>query len=284
MRLTTKIVLGIIAAFFLINIIIIVCLSINYERPITDKELRQEDIKMASIDIPPYKVITLDMESNDNIYFTGTLNIHPLIDENEKKKWPFPDAGEKNKLLITEKLKPNIRQVLAGDTLKLYLKPSDDMMERKRDSRMYHTDSKIDLFLFTNSDINFKNNIFFISVNVNDITANSVNISTGGKVQLQNCNIDTVNPIVRDNNESFFFVRNLNIDNSRIDILNCKFMEDNELNINNSKIGTGNFSGYTNQAIVIPSNTFKKINLVKQPDERAVNIEILSDTVQFIFP
>lgn len=109
-------------------------------------------------------------------------------------------------------------------------------------------------------------------------------MNTYGEVQLQNCTIDTINRIVKDDNEPLLSIRNLHIDNSRIDILNCKFSEDNELNISNSKIETGNFYGYTNQAIVIPSNTFRKINLVKKSEERALNIEILSDTVQFIFP
>lgn len=284
MRLTTKIVLGIITAIFLTSIISIVCLSINDEKPIADEELNSENIKMTSIDIPPYKFITLDMENNDNIYFTGTLNFHPLMDENEKKQWPFPDAGDKNKLLVTEELKSNIRQVLSGDTLKLFLKPSDDMMERKRESRMHYMDSKIDMFLFTDSEINLKNDISFISVKMNDIKTKSINVNSYGEVRLQNCTIDTINPIGKDNNESFLSIRNLYIDNSKIDILNWKLVGDNELNISNSKIEIGNFCGYTNKKIVIPPNTFKKINHVKKSDESALNIEILSDTVQFIFP
>lgn len=285
MRLTTKIVLGIIATIFLISIISIVCFSINYEKLIAEEELNTEDIKMTSIDIPPYKFIMLNMESNDDfIYYPGTLDIHPLMDENEKKKWPFPNAGEKDKLIVTEVLKPNIRQVLSGDTLKLFLKPTDKMLRGAKDRRMYHLDSEVNMLLFTDSDINIINNIQFISVNIKDITANSIRVGSHGKTWLQNCTVNTFNPAIDDKSESFLMIRNLSIDNSKIDVLNCRFVEDNELNINNSKIETGNLYGYTNNKIIIPSNTFKKINHVKKSDERALNVEILSDTVQFIFP
>lgn len=285
MRLTTKIVLGIIAAIFLISIITIICLSINNGRSSIDEEAMTENTKMTSIDISTHKFITLDMEHNDNnVFFSGTLDFHPLLDENEKEKWPFENAGEKNKLIVTEELKPNIRQVLAGDTLKLFLKPFDKMMSKKRNARMYYVESKIKMILFHEGDINLKNNISFISVNINDINTNSMNLSSPGEIRLQNCTVDTINPSIRKNDESFFLSRHLSINNSKIDILNFKFVGNSELNLNDSKIETGNFYGYTNKKLTIPANTFKKINHIKEAGEKSLELEIFSDTVQFIFP
>lgn len=287
MRLTTKIVIGVIATIFLASFIYIFYEAATYKKPVP---FDIKSLKYTSIDIPAYKKITLEIDpdgeqktDNRNHYYAlyGDISIYSI---NEKwENLPHPDAGKKDKLLITEELKPYLRYTLDGETLKLYIKPTNKLVKQWVEGNTHHSTSLIKMMVFVDSSsFDIQSNMERIDISAHHLHADQMGIRTiNGHIGIHYCSTNSLT--ARIDNHGY---KNLLIDHSEIKELNVHNENSYfDWNITESKIETANLSGYTGKNISIYPNTFKKVNLIRTGDNNnSINIKLFTDTTQLVFP
>lgn len=286
MRLTTKIVIGIIATIFLASFIYIFYKAATQEKPVS---FDISSIKYTSIDIPPYKKVTVEIDPDGEYKIENSRHYYNFYGDisifSTDEKWdslPHPDAGKKDKLLVAEGLKPYIRYVLDNETLKLYINPTDSLIKQWTEGRMYHSTSLIKMMIFTDSSsLDIQSNMDKIDISANHLNSDQMKIETkSGNILVNYC---TTNSLTARIGNGF---KSLTINHSKMKELNVHNENfDFDWNITDSKIETANLSGYTGKQISIYPNSFKKVNIIKRGDEQSsFNIKIFADTAQLVFP
>lgn len=295
MRLTTKIVFGIIGAIFLASITCIIVLSIGYERKEStrveelDKQIKESNEKKVAISVPSYKNMILDLNISENeseelldrvrtfiggcVYFTSA----PIDSFNVSL--PEDLTQDKKIVLIPETLEAYVKWTIDADgTLRLLLKPSEDLLYpyKERDYFIYRP--KIEIIVLSESIERFCSEVNNINADFKGINANLMEIGTNdGDISISDCNIGTLIP--KTGRE-----KKVKITNSKIKDLNVDFSSGLQLNTFQCEIETGHFRGNTDTWNVNGKSDFRKINWVQNDKDKPLNFKLKTDSVTLVFP
>jgi len=271
MKLTTKIVLGIIAAIFLLSLIFIIGFSFtdrvneNNERP--DDDISQENI--TPVEVKPYKTIWLDetrMSDEYNVHPTGNFKFRPLI-----------NPEDENKLFLPEELLQFADFISSNDTLIIRLKTKEihDKYSEKKNEKKYLI-RQISGFNFS-ANINAVNVIsnLDIKIDVKNITTDKISINTRGEIVIDSCKADIIEPITN---------CKLKLKNSQVKELNIDLDVMGNFEVENCNIEVENLTGGKYHHVQQPKSEARTVNWLPKNKEARLQVLLLGDTARIVFP
>ena len=272
MRLTTKIITGIILSIFLISLTFIIGFSFTDRKTysssnINDIELPQDN--MTSIELAAFKTIVIDeiQQESQNHSFSirdfSSVNFDSIPEENN------PDM-----LFIPESLKDFIIINTSDDTLTIKLNINELGAKYKSQNFRYQYISGINM-RFCTSKIDVINKLRRLSVNIKNIETDSIKIKSHGKVFIDSCKVQFMDPFMEAGYER------LKITNCDIKRINLDLDHIHSWNIEKCNIEERFFTGSRGHNIIL-HNEPAKINWIPKNENAALNIKIQGDTTQII--
>ena len=269
MRLTTKIILGIILAINLLSLILIIGFSFS---DMKDADLAgRNDIYISrentNIELPSFKTIVIEGSDRYNFYFGSDCNIYFE---------PIKEEHNTDMISIPEELKDFISIQNSDDTLRV-------MLDIVAIGEKYRNRSKLDNIIsginihFNTPKTDIINKISMLPLTVKNIEANNINISSSGDINIIDCKTHVVNPHLDLPNKKLFIknseVKKLNLDLDNISkwtLENCKieeaYMTGSEvfrISHGNNDIGTINWA---------PKNKNAELNIKIQKEPKRIVI------------
>lgn len=274
MRLTTKIVLGIIAVVFLSAISFICYLSLRYDTGQIELIL---DDKIASIEIPGQNAIeiyadTIPTKGNErginHTIFDGLINIQPAVKEEDK-----------GKLYIPEQLMKYLEVSTLQNRTILHVKTRELLADHYKNEIPDPAVIKgFNVTIYADSCINLKSSLNGLRTNVQNLKAQSINIDImRGDMNIENCEAETITPIVRD--WGHFVMKN-----SKTKVFNADLDYLQTWTIEQCVIDTENLTGSGRHNIDLPATECKEMNWIPKNKEASLNISLGSDTARVVFP
>ncbi|MDR1222295.1 MAG: hypothetical protein LBL07_05375 [Tannerella sp.] len=274
MRLTTKIIIGIILSIFSIALLFIVCFSFTGRKNRNHSNVKiihlpQEN--QTGIELPPFRTVIIDEEpyeseephitSGDN----GSLYIHSI-----------PEKNSPAMLFIPESLKDCVSTGMTGDTLNIKLKLLDLHNKHKSDEYKHHAVFGINLH-FIPSEIDIINKLRNLSIQIKNIETDTVKVNSYGDVSIDSCNADVITPVIRTG------YKKLTVKNCRAKKINLDLDSNSHWNIENCNIEEENLTGSRNHDMIRHRNESGKINWLPKNREAKLNITVQGDTTQISF-
>ena len=275
MRLTTKIVLGIIISIFLLSFGIIVTLLFNAKRDNIERfytsspRILQENI--IPVDIEPYKTIWIDetdRTSNNNIYPAGSLLLKPAIKEEDK-----------NKLFLPEELLPFTTIISSNDTLIIRLKMEKLCEKYAPKSGSGHTIcslQNVNFFLHSNT-VDVICNVQGIKVDVQNIKTDHIKINTCGEINIESCQAKRIEPYTRNSWNKFM------LKNSQVEELNIDLDAMHNWQIENCDIEVENRTGSGHHRADLPKGAAKIVNWIPKNKDARLEVTLYGDTARVVF-
>jgi len=276
MKLTTKIILSIIAAIFLIPLLFIAVFSFtdrrNYVREFSNVKINLSDEKITGIELPSFKTIVI----GEVAFVTKSSYSNGLSDNCGIFLDPIPENHSHDMLLIPESLKDYISFDSFQDTLKIKMDLREFGMKNLKDEQFYYyTDLKIRLNL---SKIDVISNVLSLSITANNIKTDSMIIKSSGNIYIDSCKADVIMPmIIRNHNQ-------LRINNSDIKKLNLDLDNAGNWRIENCNIEVENLTGGGNHSIKQSKDESAKVYWYPKNKDAQLNVTIKGDAAQIIFP
>lgn len=278
MRLTTKIVIGIILLIFILSISFIVIFSFTDRRNYNtyyDSGVSISKEKMIVKEVKPYKTIKLDVSPEEQRYMRliGELRIEPITNESER-----------NKISIPEELSEFTEIDSSGDTLIIRISSYERiyekfLYEKKKSEMIIRVLSGVTILAHTDV-VDVLNNSGGINVNVSNIETDSIKINTRSEINIQNCKSNFVEPLMNNGYEMLRIrnsqIRELNINLDIIwnwEVLDCDVEREN-------LIGSGHHS-----TRMIKSKD-RNVNVYWLPKNKDARLQVTfeGDTAQVTFP
>ena len=284
MRLTTKIVIGFILSIFILALGFIIGFSftdrINYSRNYNTEDfnpnferfnISQENITL--IEVKPYKTILLESEpdiNNEYKYPQGTIFIKPAN---------IP--AEKNKLFIPEELSQFLNIISLNDTLTIRLKMKD--LYEKYDAISQNKNSLFSIYEFnlsvnTNT-VDINNNLSEVDIDIRNIKTDKVKINTSGKLNIDSCQVDIIEPHIRDEHKKFR-LKNSQVKELKIDL---DYMTSNWM-VSNCDIEVENLTGSDSHNVELPKSEAKVMNWIPKNKDAKLSVTLRGDTARIVFP
>lgn len=277
MKLTTKIVLGLIASVFILSIGAIVGFSftdrVNYNG--SSKKLpsiSQEN--MIEVDVKPYKTIVLKMGlKQDEEYI-------PLLGRFEMK--PVTDESQKDKIFMPEELKEFTDIILSNDTLTLRLDLSrineHFFANKSRDEQFYKGLSDILFVAYADSNaVDIASDWTRIDIALKDIETKSINISALSNIYVDNCSAE----VLGFRNKGG---RGVRLRNSKLKELNVDLDSANNWKVENCEVGVENLTGAGYHRIEQSKKESKVVNWHPKNKDARLQINIAAgDSLQVKF-
>ncbi len=276
MKLTTKIIFGIILSVFAISLLFIIGFAFtdrkHYQR-VYNTAIQIPQDNMTKIELEPYRIIVLDMERTDttNEYSYG------FSSENCGLFLNRATTNKENKLFIPETLHDFISTKIKNDTLTIGIKVDDLRKKHQKENAGNHTFFEgANLNLYT-SNANVINKISAMRTSIQSIETDSIKVTAWGEIQIDSCKATIINPDLK---ESY---RMLTIKNSYAKTINLDLDRIENYNIEHCVIEEENLTGSKEHSIVQHRNESGKINWLPKNKEAELNIKIQGDTTQIIF-
>ena len=274
MRLTTKIMLSIIAAIFLIPLIFIIGFSFtdrkNYNHSNVEFiNLSQEN--KTGIELPSYKKILIDeapFKSEEGYYNGFSNNCSIFLELN-------PEEHNSDMLFTPESLKDFIAIDTYDDTLKIIINFMGLGKKLKNDENKNRFYSELDLH-FNISNIDVTSNIRRLSITAKNIHTDSIIVKSSGNIYIDSCKADVIEPVTK--------YRRLTIKNSDLKKLNLDLDYADIWHIENCNIEEEYLTGGKTHNITQNKDESRIIHWHPKNKNAKLNITIESDTAQIIFP
>ena len=275
MRLTTKIVAGIILSIFVISIAFIISLSFtdwkkhsysNYT--VNNVELPQDNI--TGIELASFKTIIINevpydsqgrkfqVISNSNIYFD-----------------PLPEKDNPDMLFVPESIKEYAAINTSADTLTIMLDINGLVDRYKPDNSNRNNILGINL-RFSVSNIDIINQMQDLTINLKNIEIDNMMINSHGDILIDSCKAQLLIPFIHNSYKSFHMtnsiVKRVNLDMDQMPnwrAENCKIEEEN-------MTGSGTFTTTRDR------KEAGNINWIPKNKDAELNIKIQGDTAQII--
>jgi hypothetical protein len=204
MRLTTKIILGIILSIFLLSLLHIIGYSFtdrkHYQRSLPDRTINIPQANKIGINIEPYQVIMLELEQSDSErrYFYNYTSI-----ENGLFIHPAATADEENKLFLPDALKGFFSTQTSSDTLIIKIK-MDEVKEKYgmidetnmivvRGISYGISFSGFNLYLHTTS-VNVVNKLNNLQTRISNMETENIKIYSSGEITVDSCKATIIEP------------------------------------------------------------------------------------------
>ena len=276
MRLTTKIISGIILSIFILSLIFIIGFSFtdrkNYKSTYSIViDLSQENKK--SIELPPYKTILI----NEEVFESNGRNFDRLSSGCNIFIEPIPESHNSDMMFVPESIKDFVSFDTYGDTLKIMI----DLLEldkiHTKGKKRIHFYSGLNLYLNI-SKIDIASNIRSLSITAKNIQTDSMKIKSSGSIYIDACKADVIEPALLTND------RQLTIKNSDLTKLNLDLDYVGNWKIENCNVEEENLTGSKNHRITQNKDESRIINWHPKNKEATLNVTIQSDAAQIIFP
>jgi hypothetical protein len=275
MKLTTKIVLGIILSFFLLSLLVIIgVLFIDADKytwfPDIEKMTISQD-RMTAIDVAPYQTIWIGevLKEERNLFPEGTIRLIPAVADEEK-----------NKLFFPEELLPYIEIVSENDTLVIRLK-TDELYEPyitvPKRKAMAYTLYGVNFLIHTNT-VDVICNIDRMNIEVWNIKTNHIKINASGRITIDSCQADRIEPHGKANRKRF------SLTNSQVKELNIDLDKIEYWHVENCDIEVKNLTGSGNHSVRLPKSEAKLMNWIPKSTEARLTVTLYGDTAIVVFP
>ena len=287
MKLTTKIIIGIILSIFVITLLHIIIYSFTdrkYNRMnVSNNYISIPDGNKPCFDVKPYRVIifSLDRTFDESQYYYMFNNDNCGLFIN-----PAPEKEKENTLVVPETLNNFISTQIKWDTLivkinfdelrKKYRIQDEEFENNKRTTMRYGiVVSGLNLYLHS-SNINIINNLDGLRTKIKNIETDSIKIYSMGHVTIDSCKAILINPVRG---------KDFTLTNSSAKILNIDFdliqggwkEENNKINIKNYTGSRDNHEMNIKQDIGCKDEV---INWLPKNKDAKLNIRLNGDTAQ----
>ena len=272
MRLTTKIVFGIIPSIFFISLAFIIGFSSSdrknhsFRSNIYIFELPQDN--MTGIELGAFETIIIDeIPYKGSRYYIqenyGSINFDSI-----------PEKGKPDMLFVPESLKDFVVINTSNDTLTIKLNMPELEKKYKSDDHKETDISGMNMYLSTaKTDIINK---LRLSVNIKNIEIDSIRISSNGSIFIDSCKTQFIEPFLKAHHQT------LSITNCNVKRINLDFDHIRNWNIENSNVEEQYITGGGNHHIALHRNESGKIKWIPKNDKAELNIKIPSDTTDII--
>ena len=285
MRLSTKIIIGIILSIFLLSLLHIISFSFtdrkHYQKIFLDRSIKIPQMDKTGINIESYRVITVASKRSDN---EGGFYIYFTNEENGLFIQPAASTDEENSLFIPKALYDCISTKSNNDTLTLTIN-LDEVRDKygtidEANAKSNHSLSSsipvsgFNLYLHT-SNINVINQLNGVQTLISNIVAESIKISSKGDVTIDSCKANVIEPYSK---------RKLNVSNSFAKVLILDLDEINNWKIDNCDIEARNYTGgRPNHSITITGDESEKINWLPKNKEAELNLKFKGSAAKINF-
>ena len=271
MKLTTKIVLGIIISIFLLSIGFIIGLSFidtGEYSGVSLPSISQENI--ISVEVAPYQTIRIDeelMQGEHDFSFGGTILIKPITNE-----------GEKNKLFLPEELLRFTDIASSNDTLIIRLKMDEQYLsDQKTNRRTLYALGGANFFIHP-STVDVICNLSGIKVDIRNMETERIKINTSGEVTIDSCQANLIEPSM---NRWWAF----SLKNSRVRELTVDLDQIGRLGlIENCDIEVKNLTGSGNHRTDLSKSEAKTMNWIPKNKDAQLVVTLHGDTAKVMFP
>ena len=206
MRLTTKIIIGVVLSIFMLSLFHIIFFSFTkrryYERKNLEVSMMISQVEKDSLATDAYRVIVIEAESIDekNVYYAILNNDQCGLLIN-----PAKNADEKNKLIFPKELSRFISTTTNLDTLTVKIKTNEmiknylethDIVTKTDNVRYilnYVYFSGFNLFLNT-SNVNVINKVADLQTKIDSLETDTIKVLSDGKIDITLCKADYIEP------------------------------------------------------------------------------------------
>ena len=275
MRLTTKIITGIILSFFFISLTFIIGFSFTDRKSnncfnATVIDLPQDNI--TGIELAFFKTIIIDEipfdSKNANYGLSDKCNIF------------FSSVTEKQNsdmLFIPAVLKDFISINMSNDTLMVKLNLRDLGEKYRNEEYGLNAVSGVNLY-FNISKLDIISNIQALSISMKNIETDSIKVTSNGEILIDSCKARFVDPYLIANYRSFK-IANCDIKSIYIDL---DFDNMYNWHIEKSNIEEQIITGSRSHYITQYRNKSVQVNWIPKNNKAELNIKIPGDTTQII--
>lgn len=267
MKLTTKIILGIISSIFLISLIFIIGFSFSNRKNWTYSYYKKENTisqeNPVEIELDVFNTILIDGNDDnpdENIIIAGTLSVRP-------------DINNKNKLVLSEEMNQYVSLNYYNDTLNICFDKSK-LLEKRTvypERNIYLHIRGADLQLFTNN-TNLISNYEGFNIDIKGIKSDYIKMNTSYAVNIDSCEILSLNP----------YMCALQIANSTINKLNIDLDSIRDWNTDNCFIEVQNVTGSEGKEVFLKDNKTKELNWYPKNEHAHLKLTLQSDTAKII--
>ena len=285
MKLTTKIIAGIILSVFVISLLHIIGYSFsdrkNYGYFFTENSIKIPQPLNTEININDCKVVVLEMEQSDidgNYFYIVSdgcgLFIQPVQIGDKSNKLTIPDAL--NEFIFTQTNNDTLIVQIKIDELRKKIGVINKSTKKREDSRIKHAVSVTGLNLYlTVSNVNVINKLNNMQTQINNIEAESILINSTGEISIESCKANVIEPVS---------TQRLIVKNSSAKTLNLDLDKISGWSIDNCNIDVRNFTGSkSNHNIKFTQTENGKINWLPKNKDASLNIQLKGDTAQINF-
>jgi len=275
MRLTTKIISGIILSIFFISLTFIIGFSFTDRKDQKHSNsnvinLPQDNI--TSIELGSFKTIVIEeiqFESKKN-YFGLSDNCNIFFD-------PPTENNNTDMLFIPAALKDFISIATTDDTLTIKLNLLELGKKYKNNEYSFQAFSGINMY-FKTSKLDIINFTKVIPVNIKNIETDSIKITSNGNIRIDSCKALFIDPKLT------IDYRNLNVTNSEIKIISLDLDNIRNWNIENCTIEEEYITGSGKHHITQHRKESTTINWIPKNENAELNIKIPGETTKIIIP
>lgn len=277
MKLTTKIIGGVMLLVILITVAFIAYLSQskyakegnqNYDVMISsDMESIHRGEGISTIlfeDVP--------LEDERSVFFTGSIHLVPVSKSDEQSKVELPSM-----------LRPYIEEFVKGDTLVLRIKTKELIIALSNDpDGRFPSVGGLNFNVFVDtSSIGIKNNLRYdMNLDMRGVKCDNVALNVSARViSVDSCNIKSLTVANITNMGCRFDARNSTIKTLNVDLDNIT-----DRVIENCNIDIENLTGSSIHRISVTKGECKEMNWVPKNEDASLRIFDLSDTVRIVFP
>lgn len=272
MRLTTKIVLGIIVGMFLISLLFIIGFSFSdrrhfsYSHPTNRTEVEQ---KMIDFPIEDFNTIVLknsETEPPYQIYFAGELSISANHEIDEEQGLSIPQEI-KEFFTVTHS---NDTMTIAFDREKacLHFKP-------KEVNSNYTEVVGININLIS-SKVDVINELENFNLVVKGISTDHIKLLSRGRILVEDCTAMTVSPIQHSHNE--FRIKNSTVENLNIDLDHIS-----DWYVDDCEIKCGNITGGGYHGCDISKRFAHEVNWYPKNKDAHLEPKLQGDSLKIVF-
>lgn len=281
MRLTTKIVLGIIAAIFIFSIVWFFFLSLTHgrggdgdERVVLNNAQVRKMIKLdsgqAGKTILPYNAISLQLDrelTEENIRYghiiTGQLNIKPAINE-----------ADKGKLEFSEQLVPFLDYKVEDGSLKISFKIKELYDHFLKGEKTHRSGIfGVDMTLYVDSSITINNKVPGLESFIRDLKMQDLRVDSWTKINIENSVFNTLS-----------ITSGFHLKKCKVDTLNVDLDQAAGWTVENCDIEVENLTGGGNHSVYQTKGESRKVNWYPKHREARLNVELKGDTTNIVFP
>lgn len=263
MRLTTKIVLGIILSIFIGAIAFIVALSF-VDKTSFDRDLLVLDSKdLTSIRVAPYHTVKLEMpdpEARMAAMPVGTISF----------KRPS-SQDQKTKLFMSKELGKSTIVKVVNDTLFVSI-DWQKLKELRFPQSKASSIAGINYMIYSDN-VDFINSIPTMKTEINGLDAQYIRVNSEGSVKVESCTVDKLESAKGD----------LNLKNNKLKQLNLDLDEIYNWKVENCQIDEENLSGGKKHYIRTPRSETKALNWHPKNKDAKLSIELSADSARLEF-